>query len=99
LFWRIKLKTIKTCHLPRKQMKQIRNQKKDQTEISITIAIEKKIINLTWRIKLKTNFDKKYQRKKIRNQKQKDKIKITIYINYNWKIKLNTKKTSTKKKD
>jgi hypothetical protein len=42
LIWRIKLKTIKTCHLPRKQMKQIRNQKKnDQTEISITIAIEK----------------------------------------------------------
>jgi len=47
-----KIKTIKT--LTKGQRKQIQNQnKKDQTKINI-ITIEKRFINLIWRIKLKT---------------------------------------------
>jgi hypothetical protein len=56
--------------LTKMQTKQIRNQtKKDQTKINI-ISIEKKTINLIWRVKLKTiKTLMKESREKIRNQK------------------------------
>jgi hypothetical protein len=63
-----KIKTIKT--LTKGQRKQIKNQnKKDQTKINI-ITIEKRFINLIWRIKLKTiKLWQKSQRKKNKKSK------------------------------
>jgi len=64
-----KIKTIKI--LTKGQRKQIKNQnKKDQTKINI-ITIEKRLINLIWRIKLKT---KKTLTKESRKKNKKSKV-------------------------
>jgi hypothetical protein len=73
-----KIKTIKT--LTKGQRKQIKNQnKKDQIKINI-ITIEKRFINLIWRIKLKTiKTLTKESRKKNKKSKVEGSNKKTSY--------------------